>query len=45
MTPAKDEIRVRHNLPLYHKDLDMVLILGGTNHFSGVGNIIYYYLM
>ena len=45
ITPAKDEIRVRHNLPLYHKELDMVLILGGTNHFSGAGNIIYYYLM
>ena len=43
--PAKDEIRVRHNLPLYHKDLDIGLILGGTKHFSGAGNIIYYYLM
>ena len=45
ITPAKDEIRVRHNLLLHPKDLDIVLILGGTNHFSGAGNIIYYYLM
>ena len=37
MTPAKDELRVRHNLSLLNSNLDMVLVLGGTNHFSGTG--------
>ena len=37
MTPNKDELRVRHNLPLKDSNLDMVLVLGGTNHFSGTG--------
>ena len=37
MTPDKDELRVRHNLSLKDSNLDMVLVLGGTNHFSGTG--------
>ena len=37
MSDTKQEIRIRHDLPLKHDDLDLLLVLGGSNHFSGTG--------